>query len=911
MLVQSTKVEAVRWTDSGDGIIAGGVDVLLWKKCNGSWEIAWKFKNILPQTLVSATWSIEGPSATATYQKALKLEGELTDDASKCVSVCLYDVKLGYEKVELHHPLPVSMIQWRPQTENGLNGDNKHSQRQVLLTSCLDGTVRLWIEIDNGRVRKICKDIDEHKTFRRSFSVAAIIEINQTLNGALGMDVSVSWAAEIGGLCEAIEGERKIFSLKGYDHYKTGSCEWMIGFGPGTLVSLWAIHCLDDVSPMRSPRITLWKTQDLKGHEFGYLHGNDSANSKEKIFLNKVVTLRNGLSNPPNVFSLCQLLPCNSLVWSLLSTQASNDVEDSTFDKSSTRYMLSCSDNTYMNLDGHAGKILHVALHPYSCEVELAVSLDSNGWLLFWLLSTTSTSTIIPSTLIPTWKLRGKLVTQNSRSMYTSVSWAPLVLDEELVLLLGHAGGIDCFIVKINPSEEENVEYHLLCTIPFTSHGPCEEGPTDIFSISLPFGLDNTDESNTFMILGIWMKRFQALSWDVTLHSDDISRSYSGCNSGTRHDGEGSMWGFESSFSGKRYCVNVNPCPLQLPDPYIHDQVTSFAVVCPHNLIYMHQKFASISDQFYSHSAYIMATGCSDGTLKLWRSNLKKTLNSDTAWELVAMCGAHHSSISAICLSDCGRKIATICEDIQPDTTRTLHIWEPMHIAGTGTLMLEDTLTIDGEVVALNWFSLGNGRLLLAVCTQSQLYIYGQKRCSSGHTFLNSREFPKRGIWVCIASFHSLSPIHNFLWGPRATAVIVHTNYFSVVSPWLFLLDKNHHAENHPTHIKENCLSCLGKLENNIHFAMFIDCGMKDLKKLSLDDSIRACVCSPHAETSRRNDSLPSSLLAVTAQLKRGWHPYVGIYNMLEVVEKLGGSLPVYHPVALLMNIYAGIETVC
>jgi len=294
VLVQSTKVEAIKWTGCGDGIIAGGIEVVLWRNNNRSWEIAWKLKAERPQTLVSAAWSIEGPLATAAYPSELQIEGSMADAASKCVLVCCSSGKSDYVKSELRHPLPVSMIQWRLSPGRQLIKDAKHSPRDVLLTCCLDGTVRLWCEVDSGKVRKMGKDINNHETTRRSFCVVAVIEVSQALNGTLGMDLFVLWATEIGSLLRTGDGVNQVFSTEGSEHEKTGRCEWLVGFGPGMLVHFWAIHCLDDIAPMRFPRVTLWKRQELQGLEVG-------SNFKGRLLLNKFVMSRNHLSGQPIV----------------------------------------------------------------------------------------------------------------------------------------------------------------------------------------------------------------------------------------------------------------------------------------------------------------------------------------------------------------------------------------------------------------------------------------------------------------------------------------------------------------------------------------------------------------------------------------------------------------------------------
>ena len=49
------------------------------------------------------------------------------------------------------------------------------------------------MRFDNKRFRKIGIETNDQKTMRRSFHVAAVIEINQTLNGTLSTNVFVTW----------------------------------------------------------------------------------------------------------------------------------------------------------------------------------------------------------------------------------------------------------------------------------------------------------------------------------------------------------------------------------------------------------------------------------------------------------------------------------------------------------------------------------------------------------------------------------------------------------------------------------------------------------------------------------------------------------------------------------------------
>lgn len=862
VLVQSTEVEAIDWTGSGDGIIAVGVEVILWKKKNKLWEIAWKYKVSLPQNLVSGTWSIDGPSASATYMS--EQNGVGSNATGKCVFVCYGDGKAEYTRLELRHPQPISMVKWRPSTRRQSLGDSQHRQKHVLLTCCLDGTVRLWSEMDNGRVRKVGKDNNDHKTTRLGFSVAAVIEINQSLNGVLGVDVRLTWATEIRGVFGIGKEADKLISTRGDANEKAGKCEWLIGFGPKMLVTYWAIHCLDDLSPLRFPRVTLWKKHSL---EPGNLRTFAFSSFKESSLLNKVVMSRNNLYGPPIICSLIHLSPCNILVWSSLRTQLSDSVENSSFTEGQKGNFLSYSDSGVLNTDGHVGKILRVAIHPYISEVELAVSLDSNGLLLFWSLSTISSCFPGLPMLNPTWKICGRFDTQGSCSKYTILSWSPTVLDDDRVLLMGHVGGIDCFIVKFSQSEADDLVCHYICTLPFTGHGPYDVGPNNIFSIPLPSSYKKTIKYNKFMLLAVWMEGFEALSWEITLHAFDLSEPYCEPN-GDNDNNLGCMWRFENTFSGKRYCLSVNPCSSQFPEPHNHNQVTSFAVVCPSSLIPIENQLGNDNDLCSKVPNYTMATGYTDGTLKLWRSNLGRASTSSMAWELVGMFAAQQGPITAIGLTDCGRKIATVCPASDSNAVSTIFIWESVYLTGLGSFVLEDTLSFDRNVVAVKWLTLENGQFLLGSCMQNELRIYAQKHCDLRSLSNPSNSLDMR-LWVCIGLGHTSPAIHDFFWGRKATAIVVHDSYFSLLSQWLFLVDEKHRDKWHSNFIMGN--------------PSFYASGM----------------CG-------RGDFRSSSFLEGNDQLICGSAVMLGSWSILEIAEKFWGSLPVYHPVALLMNICSG-----
>ncbi|TMW99714.1 hypothetical protein EJD97_002109 [Solanum chilense] len=886
ILVQSTKVDSITWTGSGDGIISGGIELILWRKKERSWEIAWRFKPELPQTLISATWSIEGPFAAAPpYRLHFEGSGSHIHAGNKCVLVCQRDADSRHLEATLPHPLPVSMIQWRPSTVTHSTRDGKYSSRLVLLTCCLDGATRLWTEIDDGRVRKVGKDGNEHKMNKFSFRVIAVVEVNQALNGRLGLDVSVRWAADINGII-AVNGEAVSYaSPDEHQHGDASRCEWLVAVGPQTTLTFWAIHCLDDFSPLRAPRVTLWKRKEL----------NSPKEMPRGLLLNKIFIMRNQVFGPPTVCSFINLLPNNYLAWMQFysskfpsGAKVSSEListEDSTPNKCQSECLLSLCATGLSNTDSHSNKILQVAVHPCLSELEIASSLDTDGKLLFWLFSSASNTILGLPTLSPSWKLFGKGATALPRPKYTSLSWAPTLLSEERILVIGHADGIDFLLVKALKAEELEMVCHKICTIPLTA-GSQEEGPDSVFSIPLPATCNKTFISNSFLLLAVWKKGFQALSWKIYLHHYDLSGSRCGCSFDSTNTFQDNIWKFESSYSGKKYLVSVEPCSSAFPDPHHHNKISSSAVICPTNSGFSEEIFAN--NLYSNYFAYHMVTGCVDGSLQLWRS--VPAVSSNSQWDLVGTVALHQGPISAVSASICGRKIATISKEGTVSASTTIHIWECVRVEGTGSFILEDTLYFDGDVVASNWLTIGNGQFLLGVCSRDKLHVYAQKRCG-GQCNLEPEKSLEGNIWLRLATRHTNPTIQDFFWGPKTMIVVVHDKYISVFSKFLYFMDKK-------------LLPQLGA--EVCEESSICQCGSN---KVPVFDGHENC-----DNAQRRSDFLlnmevvnETSLFSSMTKSQEGSTSVKnGIWSILEIAELVGGSLPLVHPEAFLVNLLSG-----
>ncbi|XP_047315657.1 uncharacterized protein LOC124919462 [Impatiens glandulifera] len=860
VLVQSTKVEAIKWTGSGDGIISCGVDVVFWRKKSISWEIAWKFKPKVPHTLVSATTFLEGPSATAPFSDVhIEVSSSAIIEASKSVLVYHGDfVTSKYVKYELRHPQPVSMIQWRPSGGRLSELDGKHLPRHVLLTCCLDGTARVWSEIGEGRIKRMNnKDINDKKNPRRSFHVVAVIEINQALNASLGFNVFVRWATEVNNIPNAGSGADQHVSSVGYPNDTIGRCEWLVAFGPHKLVSFWAIHCLDDHSPMRFPRVTLWKRQELTDTEMA-IGGS---------LVDTVVVSRNQAFGPPAFFHFVGLLPSNFILRSHFNIQISSKIEDESSSISGEENIMS----TVLNLKGHSGKILHVLVHPCKSETQIAVSLDSNGLVLFWSISANSNCFTGLPTLKPAWKPCGWMVVQDPYPKYTSLTWAPSLSVEYHILLMGHTGGVDCILVKISRTDDDETSFHKLCTLPLTCLS-LENGPHELYSIPLPSTCKETFIFNSYILLAICKKPFQALSWKITMHSYDSDQTFCQCKFEAVNKDCTML--FESNFAGKTYCIAINSCSSVLPDSHENDEVTSFSVVCPNISILSEKQNLYMGNELCGpYPVYHMATGSSNGSIKLWRSVLEDESRSRLHWELMGMLDAHEGQISVISATDCGRKIATVSS---VDHLATVHIWELVYIAHSGKFILEDTLSLEGEIISINWLTVGNGQLLLGVSLPHEIKVYSPR-------YHVARSLVRKGkpivgdIWFCISSTETYAVIHDFLWSPNATIVIVHDEYFSVLNDGLLFETK----KNQDTDLWVNAKVCM-------------------------DDKIPDIKGSPHLPVQM---NVKSGLLStISFGLTNGSDDSVvktGI-RFQEVIDKLGAPLPVYHPNALLVNMYSG-----
>ncbi|KAJ1283904.1 hypothetical protein BS78_03G163200 [Paspalum vaginatum] len=858
-ITETFAIAAVAWTGSGDGIVAVGSGVSMWARLQSSWQLAWRFMPQVPQSLVSTTCFMQGP--VATVAAVAQVEGSVP------VLVFLNDAKRGLEQAELGHPQPVCMIQWRPLSLYAC--DQSEVRREILMTCCFDGTVRLWSEDE------VVKSKKQHG-LQISFSVIAVIEVNNTLNGILGVDITMRWSMESGSVVSRDEeGTFKLFSDNSRES-QVGKCEWLVSVGPGPCVNFWAVHCLDDVFPPRYPRITLWKQSKLQGFVESCVNSGPPNAIGQSIFVEAVIS-RRLCSGPPTTCSLLHLLLDNSFVWSTLSTSMSAD--SGTHASRNSANSISCCLTKPVKQDGHKGSIRQVSIHPYSCEIELAVSMDSNRVLFFWSLSTLST--LIPTLhapIYPLWNLLCKFDLRNISEdvQYSCLCWAPSFSHDNSFLVLGGESGADCFTVRIQ--KEEVLSCEKIFTIPFLGERNAEGPPDSIHTIPLASKCSGCFVNNSFLVVCLWRKSFQAFSWKVVLHSENqyvngkclcgfAASSLSTTNQGTH----------ATCFNSEMFSAVVYEGSSAFPSSLEGEYPTCISVVQLNSTVLPIQQH----DPYRAVPGYHIATGCSDGSVKLWKmfcaDNSLQTGKERHIWELVGMFGAHRGPISTVFLSSCGR-IITVGRNLKKCST-FIHIWEAVKVEGDGSFLLEDTLMLQDHIVGLDGLSLGDGRFLLAVYLANELRIYSHKR-PSFQNVLRTENSKQEHIWSCIVLSHSHHDIAGFLWGPKASAVLVHENHFSLFSSWLLNGADEDITQIRSCPVMHEILPCT----NSFNETTF------DKIKLTENYNNRGTIGSNGILLMDQHDS----------------HYADGLWNLLCITDKLSGPLASYHPRALVQYLYSG-----
>uniref|UniRef100_A0A0E0JK06 RAVE complex protein Rav1 C-terminal domain-containing protein n=1 Tax=Oryza punctata TaxID=4537 RepID=A0A0E0JK06_ORYPU len=444
---------------------------------------------------------------------------------------------------------------------------------------------------------------------------------------------------------------------------------------------------------------------------------------------------------------------------------------------------------------------------------------------------------------------------------YSCLCWAPSVIQQNRFLVLGSEKGADCFVVSIQ-NEGDVLSCQKMFTIPFFEGSNAEGPPDSIHTIPLASNCDGPFVTNSFVVVCLWRTSFQALSWKVVLHLENQNK----------HQGRHGTYLNGDMFSAVIYeGSSVFPACLDGEYP------TCISATPLNNTVLPLQQHGS-----RTAPCYHIATGYSDGTVKLWKmsfaDNPLQTEKESHSWQLVGMFCADRGPITAISLSNCGR-VATVGRDVQKNTT-SIHIWKAVKLMGDGSFLLEDALVLQGPVVGLDWLSLGDGRFLLAVYLLNELHIYSHKHPSFKNVLhtVNSKE---KHLWSCIALFHSPHDIASFLWGPKATGVLVHKNHLALFSSWLVR-----------TANKSSTQIC--------------DCPAADIHELPCSKHFNENVFGRFSLSENYSNTKTAENNSILLLQKHSAHCSNDLWNLLDIAAKMSGPLASYHPRALIQSLYSG-----
>ncbi|XP_078431555.1 transducin family protein / WD-40 repeat family protein isoform X2 [Wolffia australiana] len=813
VLLHPFVVQAIEWTKSGDGLVAVGNGVVSWKKERSSWMIAWKSQPSVAQSLVSTTWFTSGPVATMAYQLESLETFSTSEDASFKVLVFLEECKDQVMKLELCHPRPVSMIQWRPASKK-----LSCSWRDILLTCCMDGAVRLWGEVGCGLGKRFPCDDNDRNHPRRSFHVISVIEMIHCSKGIVGQDTFVFWATESWGGFPNSNRSEPYFSVSCPPSDHVGGCDWLISVGPEFSLSLFSVHCLDDLFPLRFPRIKLWRKfqmEDIRSEESSNL--KNFTRNGEPLLLKSIIW-RNSPYGPPVECSVLRLSANYTIIWSRFSGPFPETTDEKTLnnvkkEKISSDYIENCLSEAC-----HADKILQVSVHPCCTDMEVFVSLDSNGFLLFWSFSEIE-SVPGPEMISDTeCQFIGKINTDDisNAARYLTLAWAPSIICGNRFLLLGGPEGIDCIVTNIPGVRKNKILYHKLFSISFSDLN-IRYGPDCMSTIPLASTCELSHSLDSFMVVAASRKEFKVFSWKVVLQSDDgrPSTTSLGCLSTDSYLSKSTGWKYESYFGGRRYLVAIDLCANQFSDC---SSITCFAVLSPEISYSSASCVAPSSKRIHkSSSLYHIVTGHSDGIIRLWRSAALKSIDqfSDetcSPWELVGLFHALCGSVCSVALSACGTKVAVASKESSSKTI-IVSIWHFICLSGGGGFIEEGKVSLHGDIVGLKWATLGNGHSMLAVCLPNKFCLYSPKRYLDSKSekygrLMNLQE------WVPVACSQSKSSVQDFAWGPGLRLILVHAKHLSVFSQWSarYHCHTDSHADN--VHISSEESPCVVFCQN-------------------------------------------------------------------------------------------------
>ncbi|KAL3700862.1 hypothetical protein R1sor_018884 [Riccia sorocarpa] len=787
VLEHCTEVRSFAWTESGDGLLSVGSEIVMWQQGESTWECLWRSNLEHPHTLCAASWFARGIAATA---EGIPTESAVEeDDEDHLVKVWWWEEGKDLHVLELSHPNRLLSIQWRP-----LRGFTRTSQafRPVLLTSCRDGVVRLWTEIGSfGANTAVDQGGNGNQDpFKLAFFVSAVIDVNSSLTGILGRDIFITWPEARGGIARTsvTADASRTPSSKANENALGG--EWLVGIGPSGSVTLWSVQSLDDLSPSRGQFVQLWQQKPglLCCPWLSESQSNVSPEERGRLLSMKAVVHRpyGTLLGPPSSLEIFEVWSDNLLQWSCVwphvsALGGSSSVPGivatgvaSTVAGSGKSSAWGVSRET-LHLDGHRGNVLQTAVHP-DAAMQLVASLDDLGTVLFWLSSSSPSNPRleIPGYSNSLWRVSGRLTGHNVNcgGTFSSMAWAPVAPPgADAVLLLAHTDGVDCYSVSQTVTscrgkpKSFSITHSLICTLawPSLASGHTLQG---IYTSPSLVTFDEDSHVQSCVVVGVGGMGMHLVSWKLDIivsakerpelrRREEISDLVQedtpeiSSVSSSRKDEEASNAG-EASSSGvgvaEREKTVVEGHLLGYTTLQVEEHVISVAVSTPQHISFgsSEGRRRTLSD---FEQVFDVVTGGVDGVLRLWKVGVEKSQRSE-GWRSVGSLRLYNGPVTRVAVCNGGATVASSGSTVDGADT-CVHVWGADTFSEENGFSLEGSFVLPEPVVSLSWLEGGSGVSVLGVATKGSVNLFAQCRTSGSES---SSGLSESGIWACLAS---------------------------------------------------------------------------------------------------------------------------------------------------------------
>lgn len=711
-----------------------------------------------------------------------------------------FDPNQELHAIVLPHPGGVLSLQWRPR--QGLRGLGP--RRQALLTSCEDGIVRLWLEVEVRRGRQVAGSDSPPSRAPPHFYVGAIFEPFPGPSSAPCMTGCVYWAEE-----------NSPRGAKAGQAADVAGCEWLVGVRADGTVGLWAIHCLDDLHPPRTPRVSKWdESQGLLSQ--GEVASSDGARWQPSVLSCAIQRPDGGQGGPPTAVELCERVSAGAFRWAriwppvtAIGGGGGHIVGGNEAPRTGGRkaWGVSMEDVRLLGLEGG---VKQVAVHPSPAAAMLA-TVDSKGGVVLWEMGALGTELvavpavpgpfgIMGSAVRACLSLRGVDGESGSERKYSIVRWlggATGQIAGKRWLLGLCSGAVDVWEIARSGSGLKGAKLSLLTSL-VSSDG---EGTPNLDDFCIVPGLAASSDGEsgsgspvTYQVIASGNSGRLLLCWRLEIR----------VSAGSSRGGVASWWfGPEedangpSGAEGERTAVEV--CFLGSRKFGEEEAVIDLDSEASDQLSVGKTESGSVEKDSFdggNRGPFGFATAHGDGSVRFWHIAEAADESLDATWRLAGWTQVSEAGgVKSVNVAPGGGRIAVVIKsETKPiDTSAArVQVWEGESCFGVGgafTLEGELEHPAGGNTPEVAWGDTHNGQLLLAVASGEKLHVFVQghspRRDPESGT-PNSDGQLKTGGWSCIAEAES--PFERFrglAWGPQMSLIAGAGPNLHVFGPWL------------------------------------------------------------------------------------------------------------------------------